>query len=287
MIGGIAGSIAQTYGAVFSDMRKRLPKDTAGLTGYNCVILAYGALNAPAKTSRVEAEQCLERSVQADPNFASAYATLSLLAIYQYIAGETRSDGASPIDVASELANKAVSISPQKVRPHTAQFSARFYGGRFDDAFESAKVALDINPYAADTLARVGAAHLVRGQTEEGRELIARAQQSLTIPPGWLEFYLWLDAWQQGDLALAHRHARRSATVQFPLGMVARIITQAERGEKDSAQHWIQRLSATYPGFAADLPAAFDRVGMVPDIRDRLMDALTKAGLPRQQALSR
>jgi tetratricopeptide (TPR) repeat protein len=287
MIGSIAASVAQTYGAVYSDMRKRLPKNPADVSGYGCVMLAYGALNTPAKSSRADADACLERAVAENPNFASGFATLSLLSTFQYLAGETREDGVSPIDRASELANRAVSLSPQKVRPHTAQFTARFYGGRFDDAFESAQTAMDINPYAADTIARIGAAHLLRGETELGRTLIARALQSNAVPPGWLEFFIWLDAWQQGDLATAHRHARRSSSSQFPLGMVARIITWSEKGEAATAQRWIERLGTTYPGFAADIPAALQRYGMVPELSDKLLGALDKAGLPRQQAMSR
>ena len=280
-INGVAASIAQTYGAVFSDMRKRLPKNTAELSGYSCVIQAYGALNNPVNGSLEEGQACLDRAIAADPSFASAHAALAQIWTAYYLMGTSPDPSVAVMDHASELANRAVSLAPQKSRPHTAQFTTRFFTGRIEDAFESARVAMELNPYAAETLGRVGAAHILRGEMAQGRDLISRAVKSMSVPPGWLEFYLWLDAWQQGDSARAHRHAARRGNLQFPLGMLARIITASETGEPDVAKHWSERLRSTYPVFASNIPASLSRYGMVSGLQDRMLAALDNAGLPR------
>jgi tetratricopeptide (TPR) repeat protein len=287
VINGVAASLAQTYGAVFSDMRKRLPKNPADLRGYGCVILAYGALNSPASGAIPEAQTCLERAVSENPTFASGYAALAHIWTAHYLMGTSESDRAAAIERASELANRAVSLAPQKSRPHTAQFTTRFFSGRIEDAFESARIALELNPYAGETLGRVGAAHMSRGEWDIGRGLIAHALASLSVPPGWLEFYLWLDAWQQGDAATAYRHATRRAGLQFPLGILARIIAASEKGDLPAIKRWRERLAANFPVFAADLPDSLARYGIVPDLQERLLVALDTAGVPRTEGAGR
>ena len=109
----------------------------------------------------------------------------------------------------------------------------------------------------------------------------------MSVPPGWLEFYLWLDAWQKGDMAKAHRHATRRGNLQFPLGMLARIITASENGEPAVVKHWSERLASTYPAFASDLPASLARYAMATELQERMLDALDKAGIARTSASAR
>ena len=282
VIDTVAASVAQTYGAIFSDMRKRLPSNPADLTGYGCVIFAYGGLAAPATGTAQQAKECLLRAVAADPGFASGFASLALIETALYLEGSA-AEGRELLDRASDAANRAVSLAPQKSRSHVAQFWTRFHSGRFEDAFDSARIALDLNPFAAEAIGRMGAAHLMRGDRAEAREMFRRALKMLSVPPGWMEFYLFLDAWLQGDQTRAHRHALRRASSKYPLGIVARIIALSEDGDRTGVEEWSGRLTRTFPSFAADISASLDRHAMNPEIRDRLLAAISAAGVPLQR----
>ena len=72
---------------------------------------------------------------------------------------------------------------------------------------------------------------------------------------------------------------RHSAT-RFPLGIVARIIVAHEQGDAAAVAQWTERLFADYPAFADDIPAAFDRYAMAPEISNRLLADLGEAGFP-------
>ncbi|HWG07107.1 MAG TPA: hypothetical protein VG271_19050, partial [Beijerinckiaceae bacterium] len=144
---------------------------------------------------------------------------------------------------------------------------------------DSADRALQLNPYATDTPARIGAAYVLRGDFDKGIALIQRAVRFSASPPGWYEFYLFLDAHMRGDRHGAERHALRRSAMRFPLGLVARIIVAHEQDDAEAVTQWSQRLRETYPAFAADIPAAFDRYAMTPDIRTRLIADLAAAGV--------
>ena len=276
-VSAVSTAVAQTYGVVFTDMHKRL---SGRSDGFGCLVLAYNYFKAPSSPAHQAARDCLERSVAQHPDFAPGFAALAYLMVDTYLTGLDARPDEKPLDVAIEMANRAIDLAPQKARMHAAIFQTRFFNKRFEDAFESADWALQLNPYATDTPARIGAAYVLRGDFDKGIALIQRALRFNASPPGWYEFYLFLDAHMRGDQHGAERHALRRSAMRFPLGLVARIIVAHEQGDADAVTQWKQRLREAYPAFAADIPAAFDRYAMAPNIRTKLIADLAEAGVP-------
>ena len=275
----VTAAVAQTYGVVFTDMHTRL---SGRSDGFGCLILAYNYFKAPSASAHQAARDCLEQSVAQHPDFAPGFAALAYLMVDTYLTGLDARPGEKPLDLAIQMAHRAVDLTPQKARAHAALFFTRFFDKRFEDAFDSADRALQLNPYATDTPARIGAAYVLRGDFDKGVALIQRAVRFNASPPGWYEFYLFLDAYMRGDQHAAERHALRRSAMRFPLGLIARIIVAHEQGDTDAVAQWTERLREAYPAFAADIPAAFDRYAMTPDISTRLIADLAAAGVPLQ-----
>jgi adenylate cyclase len=276
-VSALTSAVAETYGVVFTDMRKRLGNEPEG---FGCVILASDYFKAPSPAAHAAARNCLERTLAQHRNFAPGFAALSYLLVDTYLNGVDARPGEEPLDVAIEMANRAVDLAPQKARAQATIFQTRFFDKRFEDAFASAEQALLLNPYATDSVARIGAAYVLRGEFDKGVALLQRAVQFNPSTPGWYDFPFFLAAHMTGDEQTAIRHALHQSATRFPLGIVARIIVAHEQGDAAAVAQWTQRLFADYPAFANDIPAAFDRYAMTPEISRRLLADLSEADFP-------
>lgn len=276
-VGALTSAVAQTYGVLFTDMRKRLSGEP---DGFGCIILASDYFKTPSTAAHAAARACLERTLAQHPAFAPGFSALSYLLVDTYLNGVDARPDEQPLDLAIRMAHRAVDLAPDKAHPHAAVFLTRFFDKRFEDAFDSAEQALQLNPYATDMAARIGAAYVLRGEFDKGMPLLQSAVRFNTSPSGWYEFYYFLDAHMRGDDHAARRHALRRTATRFPLGILARIIVAHEQGDTAAVTQWTDRLFADYPTFANDVPAAFERYAMVPEIGNRLLADLRQAGFP-------
>ena len=270
----IAGQIAQTYGIVHADLRKRLGGYAEGMEPIACVIYAYGVLNKPSAQGQEQALRCLGKAITANPQFVDAHTARAFLLVSAHLTGMPNEAGTDQIDLALESAHEAASLSPGNARPH----AALFFRGRFEDAFESGKSAMTLNPYSGDIAARVGAARVLRGEFDAGAALLDRATHLSADTPPWQEFYFFLAAHMRGDNETAWRHAERHGAAATPLGLLGLVIAANEHGDAAKLKHWRERLAVKFPGFAHDIAASLDRYEMTPGIRDRLLADIDAAG---------
>ncbi len=272
-------TIAQSYGAIFADLRSRMNDSPELRTGFGCVVLAYDALDEPTVANFAEARSCLKKTLATDTDFASGMAALSYLDVAEWQYGLNDSAQADPLEQARDLTHDATRIAPSKGRMHAAKFWVRFASGRFDDAFDEARTAVELNPYASDTLARVGAAHLLRGNVREGRSLVEQAAATNSARPSWQDFFLFLGAYLDNDQDSAARIAMRNGVSQTPLGNLARIIIYRQKGDAIAAGRELKLMNKAFPGFAKDPRAMLDRWQMSAEVRDRLLaDARIQVG---------
>ena len=276
-IDALTSDVAQTYGVLFTDMRRQLSSEP---DGFGCVILASDYFKSPSPAAHAAARDCLERTVAQHPTFAPGFAALTYLMVDTYLNGVDARPSEKPLDLAIQMAHRAVDLAPEKARSHAALFVTRFFDKRFDDAFDSAGQAMELNPYATDTAARIGAAYVLRGEFDKGMTFLQRAARFSPSPPGWYEFYFFLDAHTRGDDHAARRHAMRRSATRFPLGILARIIVAHQQGDTVAVAHWTQQIFADYPTIADDVPAALERYAMAPDISRNFLADLRDAGFP-------
>ena len=276
----LATTLGQSYGAIHADVRKRLRRTPGIRTGYDCVVLAYEAFDAPSDSNFGNAEGCLNSVLAKDPDFASGMAAQSYLEVSRWLDAIPPGPRDDAMAHARRLARDAARLSPTKARMLTAKFWARFFSGRHQEAFEVGKIALQLNPYAADSLARMGAARMLRGDIDEGLRLFDQSMRSIAATPSWYEFFLFLGAYMKGDLDSAQQIASRSGVSFSPLGLVAQTIAFVQSGSFEAAQQSRQKLANDFPGFAADVRASLNRWQMTPDIRDRLLADFERTAAP-------
>jgi adenylate cyclase len=264
-------SIAQSYGAIHADIRRRLRQTPGVQTAYDCVVMAFDAFDAPTQENLTTAENCLDQALARDPTFAAGHAALSYLNVARWLDGIPDEPGRSRLEAGRRFARDAARLAPSKARMHAAKFWSRFFAGRYDEAFDEARIALRLNPYSTDTLARFGAARILLGQIDEGEELLDRAARASVAAPSWQDFFMFLAAYVKGDWPRAVAYGSHSGSSLFPLGIIAQIVIANHRGDAAAAQDWRARLTSAFPGFASDIEASLKRWSMSPEIRSRLL----------------
>ncbi|MDF2117038.1 hypothetical protein PY365_15740 [Roseiarcaceae bacterium H3SJ34-1] len=279
IVASLASTLGRTYGVIFADRFKRMPELTHEATGFECIMHSSRYFNAPSQAAFAAARGCVERSLKSDPKSSSGYAVLAILILDGYLKGYLINEGQQPLTDALTAANEAVELSPHSARAHQALFMARFYDRRFDDAFESARQALALNPFSMEIKSRVGSAYVIRGEFEPGMALLNEVASAVESKASWLEFYFFLNSYLNGDEIQARRHAIRTSSTRTPLGLIARIIVSHRAGHDETTEKWKSHLTSEYPRFAADISGALNRFAMAESIKKRLLADLQAAGV--------
>jgi TolB-like protein len=284
VVASLASTLGRTYGVIFADRFKRMPEQTHEATGFECIMHSSRYFNAPSQAAFTASRGCVERSLKADPKSSSGYAVLAILILDGYLKGYLINEGQQPLTEALNAANEAVELSPYSARAHQALFMARFYDKRFDDAFESARQALALNPFSTEIKSRVGSAYVIRGELKAGMALLNEVASAVENKASWLEFYFFLNSYLDDDLIHARRHAVRTSSTRTPLGLIARIIVSHRAGHDETTAKWKSHLISEYPRFSADIPAALERFAMAEPIKKRLLVDLQAAGVTVKSA---
>ena len=93
----------------------------------------------------------------------------------------------------------------------------------------------------------------------------------------WLDFFLFLAACLEGDLASASRHAFLDMNGDHPLGIVARTLVAAAAGDYERARKSAEQLVTTYPVWRDNARHALEKFVPSRKIVDRLVRDLAGA----------
>lgn len=121
----------------------------------------------------------------------------------------------------------------------------RYYanGGRDD----SVRIILPLGSYVPEF-------HRSASRAESGR-----TEETLAACAAWHAFLAFLTAYLDDDRAGVARYAALIPSDAYPLGLVARALITAHRGETDAARALLHRLDASLPEVRADTGAEFAR----------------------------
>lgn len=135
-----------------------------------------GMQEADTMEGSVRARYCFESALQLDPNYASAYARLSLNYIYRWISGWSRSREET-IDKGFEFATKAVVIDDQLALAHAALCWAYLWQGEHDKAIAEGQLAIELDPSDVVALERLALCMIFAGDAESSLPMIDKAKR--------------------------------------------------------------------------------------------------------------
>jgi tetratricopeptide (TPR) repeat protein len=188
------------------------------------------------------------------------------------------------LDRALKAAQRAVALKPQSPRAHQALFVATFARGEIAAAFAEGELALSLNPFDPFLVSGHGRRLVAIGEIDKGVAMLKEASANSAVKSAWLDFFLFLAAYLEGDIASASRHALLDVNGAHPLGLVARTLAAAAGGDHDGASKSAEQLVTIYPAWGENARRALEKFVPSREIVDRLVRDLAAAQPPARQS---
>jgi TolB-like protein/Tfp pilus assembly protein PilF len=268
-----------------AEIERARAKPTESIDAYDLFLRALPHHDSYTFEGSREALRLLERAIEIDPDYASAYG----LAAYCYM----RQRAAGWISYMSPMVAEGVRLArlAAKTGPNDpealwrAGLALAILAGDFDDALALIERSLILNPNSANAWMASGFVHAYSGESETA---IAHSEQSARRSPlDPLAFLVWhaisfahfaagryeeASVWADRTLREAPEFLgglRHKASICGPLG-------QPEEGHK-----YVQRLLAVNPDVTlSNLRPFYQQVMRLPACVEASLDGLRKAGLP-------
>jgi adenylate cyclase len=271
----IVGTLAGRLQA--AGIEEALRKPPASLAAYDCVLRA-DALPFGDPEGRAEARRLSERAIELDPTYGRAYAQL---AISYYEEWQNDFSGSkAALDQAYSLANRAVALDGNDSNAHSVLGLIHKARRSYDLAEHCFQKAYALNPHRPVVMAELGLLHGYLGRPEEG---IAYYKQAKFIDqfyePNWYWLCLGVLHFIAGQYGEAIIHLSRSpdtpAWVHGYLAACYALMDHRDQAVSHAAEVLRQAPDLSAVRFLEREP--FKQ----PSDRDRLLEALLKAGLPK------
>ncbi|WOS63449.1 adenylate/guanylate cyclase domain-containing protein [Sinorhizobium fredii] len=245
---------------------------------YDLLVRARQAILQFNSQSSMEARSMLQRAIAIDPGLAAAYASLSIIALTDFI---NRWNGATPEDLtqALDLAQKAIDTDDtEPLGPHALSLALSWMR-RLDEAEVAAQRAIELDPNLASGYTALGTIRDFQGRHEDALPLYAQAHR---LDPQFdlsLHFQgralLSLGRYDEAESVLKRRLtlSPRSDMTRFYLACLYGRI-----GRHEEARRYWREVLEVNPNFSVDhLRRALPYRN--PNLLDRLVDGLREAGV--------
>jgi adenylate cyclase len=286
--GEVADAIGRPYGIVFDRTAEIIAsKSTAHLTSYECVVKFRLYWRHYNEREHSDTRDCLERTIENDPGYGQAYASLALVYVDSTRFGFGRSEiDFDPLPRALDLARKAMELEPQSADSHLALSSAYWFAGEVDKSLQIAERGLEINPGSSDLQADLGYHHVLLGEWEKGMPLVSAAYERDPAAPTGYRLATFLYALMHGDYPTALDAALKVEAPFVLYGHFARAVAYAKLGKDADAAREYAELIKIDPKYRAYAAADLAKRNLNPEIIRVLVQGLDLAAAAhaKQQA---
>ena len=274
----VAARIASEHGVVaqrlWAEQRRRPPAEP---TPYGAILRSYQYFFNRDPSDFVPAVEALKRVVAAEPECSLAWVQLSRLSSVNYQYEIAPVD--TPIDEALAQAQRGVRLDPTGQRARAALGFALLLKGELAASRVEAQNALDLNRDSLVYLESIGWLITLCGDWETGPALIRRAiARNPHVMP--VAFHgLWAYHFRRGELDEAYQAALQYVDTAFFWRPLTRACCLGHLGRLPEARLEVADLLKATPDFARRGRTLIGRLIKFPDLFDRIVDGLAKAGL--------
>jgi len=253
-------------------------KAPENLTAYECVLLSYWFYENFAPDRHRRARDCLQFAVKTDPTCSLAWSRLAFSHIEsKKYAIDTKDSWAAD---ALRAAQRAIDLDPSNPDAYYALAIRSQIVGEDRATFANyARKAIDLNPNDSFVLADLGTWMAYAGQWETGKDWVTRAKQLNPKHQSWWDFIWQLHAFLQGDYVASIGYAK---TVNLPGNYMVQALlaaTYAFNEQPELARQTLDHVLELKPDYASDPQQPFRARGMQPELIEKIMTGLRRAGL--------
>lgn len=275
----ITETLAEPYGVIFNEKaRESLGKSPQNFTSYDCVLRFYSYWRNPSPETHVTVQRCLEQAIVDDPDYAEAWASLSLALVNAYRLGYPAVAGDPQVlDRAESLAERGIELAPEATSGYRALHLVLWFKGDSERSLKLARDALALNPHDIQLMAELGWRSCLTGDWETGLPLLEEALARQSGQPDWFRYPLVLRRYLDGQWPDAQRELAAIDADNVVYTHVLDAIIQAQLGNRERTRTALERISSTDPGFLADPRSNLERRHLAPEIIDRVTSGLQEA----------
>jgi TolB-like protein len=293
----VVGEIAGSYGAL---VRAELPgarrKPPASLDSRDCVFRAYDYLQNHSPETHLAARDCLERVIEAEPDYVEGLAWLAYLYTDQFHHRWNEPDGEYDSRVrALRVAERAVSLDDSNQLARAYLGMAALFSGDEERGIAEMRRAVEFNPNNPVVLTVLNNYLALTGQFDEAVPMANRAIELIPHPPVFADFPLFVDHYVHGRYEQALVHSKGgvvgSGDFREPLFLAA---TLGQLGRAEKAAAALDELRALWKelcrkagcvGLDIDMlrRELIERNMFSESLADQMIEGLAKAGLPEAQ----
>ena len=277
----IVGAIGQPYGVMArAGFRRARGKPIHSLAAYDAVLHFYEYWLNTAVELHGPVREALERAIELEPDYASAWAGLAFIYLDEARLGFLDPRGeAERLDRALDAAQRAVTLDPESSMAYHALFGAHFHRGELDEFRAAGERGLTLNPNHADLAADFGMMLALSGDWERGLALTEKAVALTPVHPGWFHAAAVFDHYRQGRYDKALARAKQLQLPQLYLCQMMLAMCHGQLGQEREGRAACDKLLELAPGFAASFWRTLEGWNVSDEIAAQIAEGLRKAGL--------
>ncbi|MGK9169449.1 tetratricopeptide repeat protein [Inquilinus limosus] len=265
-----------------AEMRRARRLDPAAMDAWDCVMRAAWHTWRLTPEDGAQARTFAAQAIALDPGLARARSIQTMCDVWDVLFGRSADPGRS-LAAADAMARQAVDLDPRDAEAQTVLGMVALFLRRFDEAERRLETALAINPNLAFAYMLGGGHYALSGESEKARQALHTALRLSPRDPAnhWCYAFLGLAAFAEGDDERAAEQARQALHLYPALPVAHRLLAAAlsALGRTEEAKAALAGLLAVAPGATI----ASTRAGVPwkpPEVMQRYLDALRRAGLP-------
>jgi adenylate cyclase len=274
----VAAAVASEQGVVAKRLwAERRARPAREPTAYGAILDSYEFLFHRDPADLGPAIAALRRVVGAQPECSLAWVQLCRLHTSN-VAFEI-SPLETPIDEAVTYAQNGVRLDPSGQRARTTLAAALLLKGELAAARGEAQAALDLNQDSLVYHEWIGWILTLCGEWDRGPQVVrqALARNPHVVPVG--HHALWLAHLRRGEMDEAYQAALQFPDPTFYLRAQMRACCLGHLGKHEQAKAQVAELVARKPDFARRGRVLIGRLVKFPDLVERVVEGLEKAGL--------
>ena len=262
-----------------SELAEARRKPPASLESYICVFRAYEYIHVHDELTHREARECLEVVVERDPDYAEGWAWLAYMyAEEHHHRRNERPESYDAMDRAMEVAERAVRLNPTSQMSQGALAMTQLMRGDLERGRVTADRTIELNPNSVWWLGIIGWWLSVGGDFERGVPL---SQKAMALDPNqtpWLRMSTFLEHYYNGRFEAALTEALVVETGDYRTSLF-RAATYGQLGRSEEAARALAEMRTQSSLVDEDVRRdLIERNGFAPDLVERLMNGLRKAG---------
>lgn len=277
----ITGAIAPDI--ISAEIRQAQRKDPSQLDAWDRIMRAHWHIRRFTQDDLAEARRLLGEAITLDPRNSMAYSDLAFARHFEAVFGWGDGPGESHVRL-GEAARKAVTADDGDAAAHTALAIYELFSGRHDEAQRRLQRAIEINPNSAFALGYLGVRYAFGG--DYGRA-ITNCEEAIRLSPrdplvvifslcqGWAALLT-----ERYDEAINFAAQAAAANPEFPDIYAVLAAAHGHLADDAAAHATLDQLLLRMPALTAD-DERLNRPFASAEQRERFLDGLRKAGLPR------